>query len=117
MEPNQQSTEKSCTFSCCACVRPPDLTAEDRQVLDRLDAWSAGGEDNRFQSTHKIISSAVRKAVEFSLNCYVNSGLSGLIVSIGSNKRGAERDDAMDAHNQMMADLIRREMPLPPVVE
>jgi hypothetical protein len=101
------------------CLRTdPNLTAKDRQALDLLEAWSAGGEDARSQVHNQINSSAVRKAADFSLNCYISAsqGLSDLMVSVSSNKRGAERDNAIDAHNRVLADVIRRARPLPPVV-
>jgi hypothetical protein len=82
------------------CVRTaPDLTDEDRQALDLLETWTAGGADQRKEADRLASSNSVKKTVRFSWE-----PLTSLLSMIPRNP------------NRRLADLIRSEMPLPPVV-
>jgi hypothetical protein len=102
------------------CVRTtPDLTDEDRQALDLLDAWGAGGEDRRYEAYELASSQAVKKAFQVA-DDPVQSALYAMdevAEAVAFRKKGAERQRAKAEHNRLMADLIRREMPVPPVVD
>lgn len=98
------------------CVRTaPNLTDEDRQALDLLEAWTAGGEDRRKEAKTLASSMAPKDAVRFSLDPPQHSGKT-IHEVLWIVERGAGRS-ARTEHERMLADLIRQAMPLPPVVD
>lgn len=99
------------------CVRTvPNLTTEDRQALDLLEAWTAGGEDRRYEAEDLADLMAVKDACRFSLAPWSNAwnALFEVLVVVVSDKKGAERRKAQAEHQRQMADVIRQAMPLPP---
>jgi len=103
------------------CVRTmPRLNAKDRQALDLLEAWCAGGEDQRLRAETLASSNPVQLTVEFAKDPWVSYYAWGSIFAVLKEfevgKDGTKREDAMAKQNLLLADLIRREMPLPPQV-
>lgn len=102
------------------CVRTvPHLITEDHQALNILDEWIQGGADGRDEALGLAYSSAVEYIVSFALHPNYSpwKAINAMVITVASDKIGAERDEAKAEHNRMLADLIRQEMPLPPVVE
>jgi hypothetical protein len=102
------------------CVRTVSHpTDEDRQALDLLEAWAAGGQDRRKEAEALAESQAVKDVVEFardpsdSPRCAIYE----VLEVVASDKEGREREEARAEHQRLLADLIRRERPLPPVVD
>jgi hypothetical protein len=101
------------------CVRTtPHLTDEDRQALDLLEAWSKGGEDRREIAKALAFSEPVVDACYFALN--LGADLWDVIRDVmetvfDQKEKGYEKAEA--EHSRLLADLIRREMTLPFVVE
>jgi hypothetical protein len=91
------------------CVRTaPDLIAKDRQALDLLDTWSGGGQDLRKKATALASSRAVTYACQFAHNTWSNAWYATSEVI-----KAASSPEKVD---HLLTDLIRQEMPLPPVV-
>ena len=134
---NFSDDDKSLVRILVLCARTMhDLPSKDRQALDLLDAWCAGGEDRRVEAQSlaslsyvKMIvelsqgspwrdpCSFVKRMVEFSQGYpWINpcSIISDMIEKAAVGKEGTERDKAKDAQNRLLADLIRKEMTLPP---
>jgi hypothetical protein len=103
------------------CARTaPDLTHVDLQALHRLEDWSQGGEDCRSKVQDEVPSSSLAEDVcAFAWDPSYGPwyALDQVLNVVASNKEGAERQRAKAEHDRLMADLIRREMPVPPVVE
>jgi hypothetical protein len=92
------------------CVQTaPDLTDKDRQALDLLKAWRAGGQSRRKKTDMLVSSKAVKNTVEFAREPSHNPlyAMHYVLRSVASPEE-TER---------ILADLIRRERPLPPVVD
>jgi hypothetical protein len=102
------------------CVRTtPNLTANDQKALDLLEAWSTGGKDRRKEANTLASSVAVKDTVDFSMYSRNNPLFTinkVIIEAVGSDKEGKKREEAFAEHQRLLADVIRREMPLPPVV-
>jgi hypothetical protein len=97
------------------CVRTaPDLTAEDRQALDLLEAWTAGSEDRRDEAETLASFQPVRSAVLVALDPRYTplSTIREVLEAVESTAGKQARDE----HSRLLADVIRREMPLPPVI-
>jgi hypothetical protein len=94
------------------CVRTtPDLTDDDRQALDLLEVWCAGGKDQRKEAYALASSQPVKYAYWSAINPFnMGSTLSQVFRGVAWTK------EAKAEHERLRADLIRREMPLPPVV-
>jgi hypothetical protein len=91
------------------CVRmAPDLTDEDRRALDILEAWATGGEDRRNEARDLPSSIAVKNAWRVAVDS--STGPSFTIYEL--LRCLASREEPQ----RLLADVIRREMPLPPVV-
>jgi hypothetical protein len=83
------------------CVRTyRNLTDGDHQALDLLDAWCADGKDRHKEAYALASSTAVINTVRFT-----KDALTSMLSMIYAKPY------------RPLADLIRREMPLPPVVE
>jgi hypothetical protein len=101
------------------CVRTtPNLTTEDRQTLDLLEAWTAGGQDRRKETEALASSEAVKGTVRFALDPSYPTweAIRELYKIVTANKQGQERKEASAEHQRRLTNLIRRERPLPPVV-
>jgi hypothetical protein len=102
------------------CVRTAhNLTAKDRQALDFLESWTAGGPDRRKKAEALAESQAVKYTVVFAVGVveHFSSTPWNAIQEVLAIFGGKEGASARAEHLRLMADLIRREMPLPPVVE
>jgi hypothetical protein len=102
------------------CVRTvPDLTDKGRQVLDLLEAWTAGGEDRRYEAYTLAFSNPIKEIVGFARDPSYSPwyAINQVVHVVASDKEGATAEEAQVQHDRLLADLIRREMPLPPVVE
>lgn len=98
------------------CVQTaPNLTTEDRQALDLLEIWSEGGKDQRKKADALASSQAVMETVKFSKDPGYNPR--NAIFEVLEAVEDTAGTQARVEHNRLMAELIRREMPLPPVVE
>lgn len=92
------------------CVRTvPHLRDDDLQALDLLEAWSQGGEDRRKEALSLAFATFVTDAALFSRgplfsSVYTINNLLRSLISLKETER-------------MLADVIRRARPLPPVVE
>jgi hypothetical protein len=96
----------------------PNLIAEDRQALDLLEAWSQGGQDRREETEALASSYAVKNNLAFAQDSSINPrhAIFEVLEVVASDKEGKERQEARVDHERLLVDLIRREMPLPPVV-
>ena len=104
------------------CVRTvPNLTAEDRQALDLLDAWCAGGEDRSREAQALASLNVVLLTVLAAINpsgSHISWGvIYDVLESVAVGKEWNESKKAKAEHDRLLADLIRKEMPLPPLVE
>jgi hypothetical protein len=102
------------------CARTsPDLTTRDHEALDLLDAWSQGGVDERKKAQTLSSAQSIKDTFQFALDPHYMpwSLYDNLMKAVSSGKQGIERKEAMDEHSRLLADLIRRERPLPPVVQ
>jgi len=104
------------------CLRTmPDLSAKDRQALDLLDAWGASSGDQRRETEALQVSFPVKRTVRFAAGPYPWSNarfaISELLNEVTVGKEGKEREEAKTEHDRLLADLIRRGMPLPPQVK
>jgi hypothetical protein len=92
------------------CVRTaPNLTPKDRRALKFLEAWCAGGEDRRIQAETSASSQAVTDTALFAQDA--DHGPENALWEV----REVLLLEPEQKH--MLADVIRREMPLPPVVD
>jgi hypothetical protein len=97
------------------CVRTaPNLTPKDRRALKFLEAWCAGGEDRRIQAETSASSQAVTDTALFAQSSF--SPWNAVYEMLSAVGRMAD-NEAKDEQSSMLADLIRRERPLPPVAE
>lgn len=97
------------------CVRTtPDLTDKERQALDFLEAWSTGGEDRRKEAYVLASLESVKDTFKFAKNYQYSpwNAMYEVLEEIGPFKNQAKNE-----HSRRLADVIRREMPLPPVVD
>jgi hypothetical protein len=95
------------------CVRTaPDLTADDRQALDLLAAWSEGGEDRRKEGYALASSKAITETHKFAQKLARSPW--GAIFRVLEAVQGRAGNQARDEHSRILADLIRQERPLPP---
>jgi len=104
------------------CVRTmPSLTDKDLQALDLIDAWCAGGKDLRREAYFLTSLSPIQITAEFASdtsNSFIAWDLvSTVLLYVVFDKSGKKRKEAMAEHDRLLADLIRREMPLPPQFE
>jgi hypothetical protein len=104
------------------CVRTaPDLHREDRQALDLLEAWAAGGQDLRKKAQVLASSEAVTDTVAFALQQSWRPlyAINEVIIanSVALTNQGKELQEAETENSRRLADVIRQAMPLPPVVE
>lgn len=101
------------------CVRTaPRLTDGDRQALDLLEAWTMGGENPNNKAKGLAASQAVKDTVLFARDSRNSPWytINKVLQAVASDKEGAKRQGAIAEHERLLADVIRREMPLPPVV-
>jgi hypothetical protein len=100
------------------CIQTvPDLPDEELQALDLLGAWCAGGEDQRKKAedlTDFPYFRAVTEACWFAQDPRYNSW-NPIAQALDVVKHMAG-EQARIEHERLLTDLIRREMPLPPVV-
>jgi hypothetical protein len=96
----------------------PHPTSADLEAIEILEAWSQGREDRRKEAKALHSSWAIQDATKFALDNSVNPwiAVSELLKTVASDKRGQERQEAITAHERLLADVIRQAMPLPPVV-
>jgi hypothetical protein len=102
------------------CVRTaPNLTTKDHEALNLLEAWSIGGKDQRRKAESLADSEAVKSACRFALDHGDGSTMviHEVLDVVVSDKIVNGRYVLIAKQDQLLADLIRREMPLPPVVE
>jgi hypothetical protein len=102
------------------CVRTaPRLTDGDRQALDLLEVWTMGGENRNNKAKGLAASQAVKDTVLFARNSRNNPWytIDKVLEAVASDKQGAERQEAIAEHERHLADVIRRERPLPPMVK
>jgi hypothetical protein len=98
------------------CVRTvPDLTDEDRRALDLINAWTAGGEDRRNEAQALASSQVIQDVCR--LLQHPSNGSSHTIFTVLKAIEIAAGEQARAEHSRLMADVIRRAMPLPPVVD
>ena len=90
----------------------PNLTAQDREALDILEAWTAG--DKNLPKKAKTLADfkAIKDIVLFTSNTQ-HSPWNVLYHSVDTKEGPRTKAE----YERLLADLIRREMPLPPVVE
>lgn len=101
------------------CVRTaPNLTLRDIQAIEILEAWSVGGEDRRNKADELAFSKSVEDAVNFAINSFYDPGNAAYEVldAFLKNKEIMDSQQAKVEHQRLLADLIRQEMPSPPVV-
>jgi hypothetical protein len=97
------------------CVRTiPNLTAQDRQALDLLEAWSAGGADRRKEAYFLVDSEAVKCTIRFAWKSSKGPWIA--MYEVLGTIRHTAGEQAGNEHDRLMADVIRGAMPLPPVV-
>jgi hypothetical protein len=103
------------------CVRTtPDLTDGDSQALDLFEAWSKGRNVRNKEAKTLAQSMPVKETIAFALDPRNASWAASAhyvireVLQVIERKAGKE---AKDEHERHLADLIRREMPLPPVVD
>jgi hypothetical protein len=77
------------------------LTDDDRQALDLLEAWMAGGEDRLKDAKDLCDSYALIQLIYFAYDCQFD---------LSVWPKGVQ-------NGRLLADVIRREMPMPPVVD
>jgi hypothetical protein len=96
------------------CVRTvPNITANP-QTLDLLEAWSKGGADRRAKVVAWADSGVILDVASFAQEPRNSwSALYGAL-EVVERTSGSE---ARFEHERLLADLIRQEMPLPPVVD
>lgn len=102
------------------CLRThPLLTSNDRQALSLLEAWSQGGEDQRKEAHQLTNSIAIKHAVAFALNPHESAWfpIDEVLMAVSYSKENTPYGKSKAEHDSLLADLIRREMPSPPVVE
>jgi hypothetical protein len=98
------------------CVRTaPDLTDEDRDALDLLKSWCAGGEDRCKEAEDLASSDAVKDTVSFALDCEHSpwNAIYEMLWAVDGNGGASAKAE----HERLLADVIRHARPLPPVVE
>jgi hypothetical protein len=101
------------------CVRTaPHLTDDDRQALDLLQTWATGGANRRKEARDLADSEAIMDVGLFAHDpsYYPWRVINEVLMAVSSGKQGRERKEAKAEHERHLADVIRREMPLPPVV-
>lgn len=97
------------------CVRTaPNLTPNDRQALDLLEAWSAGGADRRKEAYFLVDSEAVKCTIRFAWKSSKGPWIA--MYEVLGTIRHTAGEQAGNEHDRLMADVIRGAMPLPPVV-
>jgi len=121
-KPNGSDEHKAVVRITVRCVRTiPDLPARDRQALDLLDAWGAGGEDRRGEAYFLASLTSVLTTTQFAQNPSIFYDgwdlIANVLRKVTVGKEGTERKEAKAEQNRLLADLIRREMPLPPQFE
>jgi len=99
----------------------PNLPAEDRQALDLLEAWCAGRKDRR-EEAYSLASSKIVEAVILSAtnpSGWHNpwEAIYEILKAVSLGKPSNTRSNVSAEHDRLLADLIRREMPLPPQFE
>lgn len=98
------------------CVRTaPHLTVKDCQALDLLDAWNQGDENKCKEAYALANAEVVNDACRFAQNNSYN--INDVIFDIIKAVAMTAGMQASSKHSSLLADVIRREMPLPPVVE
>jgi len=104
------------------CVRTvPILNAKDRQALDLLEAWCTGQEEklNEAKTLSYSCSHLVLVTIDLASNPSSWSNVQYIISELNEivafhKKKGVDLEEAVAEHDRLLADLIRREMPLPP---
>ena len=104
------------------CVRTvPNLPAEDRQALNLLEAWCNGRENNINEVKALASSNFVKYTAQFATNFSrwydVDNLIAELTEYLATKTEEEEFEEAVAEHDRLLADLIRREMPLPPQFE
>jgi hypothetical protein len=96
------------------CVRTDlNLTAEDRQALDLLEAWAAGGKKRHDEANFLASTKAVKDTILFARNISLGPGYAyfQVVENFLVGKQGTKEECY-----RFLTDLIRKAMPLPPVV-
>lgn len=96
-----------------SCVRTvPNLTNKDDRALDILQDWSMGGKDQRKKAKALADSQVVKRALKFAQN--TSCGPWHAMYDVLDSLNRTTTVNRVN-HSRMLADLIRIEMPLPPV--
>lgn len=92
------------------CVRTAtNLTDKDRQALDFVEAWSAGGKDRRNEAFSLASVTSVKSTIKFAWDpSHVPWYTIDSLLNVVPSPKETERH---------LADVIRQAMPLPPVLE
>jgi hypothetical protein len=102
------------------CIRTAHhLTDNDRQALNFLEALNQGDNDVSIKDLALVESEVVKDACRFALDpsYYPWRVIDELLKSFSLGKQVKERKEARAEHERLLADTIRQEMPLPPVVD
>jgi hypothetical protein len=95
------------------------LTDKDGQALDLLEAWSTGGKDRRNEAQALTDSSAVTDTVRFALDSShgPENALWEAQETVVDRQEDRDPENALIEYERHLAGVIRRERPLPPVVD
>jgi hypothetical protein len=97
------------------CVRTaPNLTDKDRQALDFLKTWCMGGEYQIKESYELAFSTVVKSVIKFSDDFCSPEWYAVQDILVAVERQAGK--EARAEHERLLADLIRQEMLLPPVV-
>jgi RIO-like serine/threonine protein kinase len=101
----------------------PNLTQEDLNLLQSLEQWSKGLQldppnlvgDNHSNTVKKMYRSITNRL--FSYRFIVYAVLDEVAYEKSKDYDSEAYQEAEAEHNRLLADLIRREMPVPPTAE
>jgi hypothetical protein len=102
------------------CVRTaPHLTTDDHQALEFLEAWGRGGKDRRNKAQALAKSKIVKEVYRFAWDISYGPwyALHEFLEAVALVDEKMEHDESEAEHSRNLADVIRREMPMPPVVQ
>jgi hypothetical protein len=102
------------------CVRTaPDLSVKDLKALDLLEAWTAGGKDQRKKAGTLADFGSVIDTALFAQDPSKSAwnAIRTAVEAVANYNQGTKREEAIAEHNRLLADVIRRERPVPPVVD
>jgi hypothetical protein len=112
---NESSEHREVVRILVLCVRTaPHLSKEERQALDILEAWTKGGQD-RWEEAYELVSARIVADVCWFAKDAKNNPSNAIYEVLKAVEYGSGTQGRAE-HERMLTDLIRREMPLPPVV-